>query len=256
LSEMSLSPTGMETPSTSENGWQNGLTVPTHIAIIMDGNGRWAKRRGLPRIEGHRSGTRNVRRVLEALELYGVSYVTLFAFSTENWSRPTDEVRGLMALLQDTIEREAPTLMEKNVRLRCIGRMDRLPKQLRDVMRETLDMTQKNTGLTLSVALDYGGRDEIVQAVKRIVDDEVAAEDVSAELLQQYLYTRDLPDPDLIIRTAGEQRLSNFLIWQSIYSEYHFSPVDWPDFDEDALEVAIQDFSQRKRRFGRVAADL
>ena len=222
----------------------------------MDGNGRWAKRRGLPRIEGHRSGTRNVRRVLEALEQYGVSYVTLFAFSTENWSRPTDEVRGLMALLQDTIEREGPTLMEKNVRLRCLGRMDRLPKQLRDVMQNALDITRENTGLTLSVALDYGGRDEIVQAVKQIVDDGVAAEDVSAELLQRYLYTSDLPDPDLIIRTAGEQRLSNFLIWQSIYSEYHFSPVDWPDFDEGALEVAIQDFSQRKRRFGNVAAEL
>ncbi len=256
MSETSLSSTGTETPPASENGSSNGLAVPTHIAIIMDGNGRWASRRGLPRIEGHRSGTRNVRRVLEALELYGVSYVTLFAFSTENWSRPTDEVRGLMALLQDTIEREAPTLMEKNVRLRCLGRMDRLPKQLRGVMQKTLDITRENAGLTLSVALDYGGRDEIVQAVKQIVDDGVAAEDVSAELLQQYLYTSELPDPDLIIRTAGEQRLSNFLIWQSIYSEYHFSPVDWPDFDEGALEVAIQDFSQRKRRFGSVAAEL
>lgn len=243
-------------PAASKNGGRNDLNVPTHIAIIMDGNGRWARRRGLPRIEGHRSGTRNVRRVLEALEEYGVRYVTLFAFSTENWSRPTDEVQGLMALLQDTIERESPTLMERNVRLRCLGRMDRLPEQLRRVMQSALDITRENTGLTLSVALDYGGRDEIVRAVRQIVDDGVPAEDVSAELLQRYLYTSELPDPDLIIRTAGEQRLSNFLIWQSIYSEYHSSPVDWPDFDERALEVAIQDFSQRKRRFGGVAADL
>ena len=243
-------------PAASKNGGRNDLNVPTHIAIIMDGNGRWARRRGLPRIEGHRSGTRNVRRVLEALEEYGVRYVTLFAFSTENWSRPTDEVQGLMALLQDTIERESPTLMERNVRLRCLGRMDRLPEQLRRVMQSALDITRENTGLTLSVALDYGGRDEIVRAVRQIVDDGVPAEEVSAELLQRYLYTSELPDPDLIIRTAGEQRLSNFLIWQSIYSEYHSSPVDWPDFDERALEVAIQDFSQRKRRFGGVAADL
>ena len=233
----------------------NGHAVPNHVAIIMDGNGRWAKHRGLPRLEGHRAGTLNVRRVLEALEQHGVRYVTLFAFSTENWSRPSDEVRALMAILQQTIERETQTLLEKNVRFRYLGRTDRLTPQLRKVITRVLELTRNNTGTTLSVALDYGGRDEIIQAVQQLVRDGVLPEEINEGLLQRYLYTRDLPDPDLIIRTAGEQRLSNFLIWQSVYSEYFYSPVLWPDFDEEELAQALRAFSQRKRRFGALVPE-
>ena len=236
-------------------GQSNGLYIPNHIAIIMDGNGRWAQSRGLPRIEGHWAGTQNVRRILEALEKSGVPYVTLFAFSTENWSRPSDEVHGLMAILQETIEKELQTLIEKNVRLRYLGRMDRLNPQFREAICRALDLTRNNTGLNLSVALDYGGRDEIVHAVKQIVREGVPPEQINVELLEQYLYTHDLPDPDLIVRTAGEQRLSNFLIWQSVYSEYYCSPVYWPDFDEEALSRALHAFSQRKRRFGALALE-
>ena len=233
----------------------NSRDIPSHVAIIMDGNGRWAKYRGLPRLEGHRAGTQNVRRVLEGLEKYGVQYVTLFAFSTENWSRPNEEVQALMAILEETIERETQTLIVKNVRFRYLGRTDRLPPQLQQAIARALEVTRNNTGLTLSVALDYGGRDEIVQAVRRIVKDGVPAEEISGELLQGYLYTRDLPDPDIIVRTAGEQRLSNFLIWQSVYSEYYYSPVFWPDFDEEELAQAIQAFSHRKRRFGALVPE-
>ena len=233
----------------------NGHAIPNHVAIIMDGNGRWAKHRGLPRLEGHRAGTLNVRRVLEALEQHGVRYVTLFAFSTENWSRPSDEVRALMAILQQTIDRETQTLLEKNVRFRYLGRTDRLTPQLRKVITQVLELTRNNTGTTLSLALDYGGRDEIIQAVQQIVRDGVVPEEINEGLLQRYLYTRDLPDPDLIIRTAGEQRLSNFLIWQSVYSEYFYSPVLWPDFDEEELAQALHAFSQRKRRFGALVPE-
>ena len=233
----------------------NGHAVPNHVAIIMDGNGRWAKHRGLPRLEGHRAGTRNVRRVLEALEQHGVQYVTLFAFSTENWSRPSDEVRALMTILQQTIERETQTLVEKNVRFRYLGRTDRLTPQLRKVITRALELTRLNTGTTLSVALDYGGRDEILQAVQQIVRDGVSPGQIDGELLQRYLYTRDIPDPDLIVRTAGEQRLSNFLIWQSVYSEYFYSPVLWPDFDEEELAQTLHAFGQRKRRFGALVPE-
>ena len=229
--------------------------LPRHVGIIMDGNGRWARRRGLPRTEGHRAGTQNIRRILEALDQYGVRYVTLFAFSTENWNRPADEVNSLLAILQDTVQRETQTLVDKNVRLRYLGRMDRLSPEFRAAINNALEITKENTGLTLSVALDYGGREEIVNAVRQIVRDGVKPDQVDAGLIQRYLYTRDLPDPDLVVRTGGERRLSNFLIWQSVYSEYYHSPVFWPDFDEKELTRAIKDFSQRKRRFGGVAPE-
>ena len=216
----------------------------------MDGNGRWAKQRGLPRIEGHRAGTRNVRKVLEGLEKYGIPYATLFAFSTENWNRPSGEVQALMSILEETIQEQTPTLMEKNVRFRYLGRSDRLTPQLRKAISRVLRLTENNTGLNLSVALDYGGRDEIVQAVRQIVREGIPPEKINAELFQRYLYTQGLPDPDLIIRTAGEQRLSNFLVWQSVYSEYYASPVCWPDFDEEEITKAVSAFSQRRRRFG------
>ncbi|MBI2172470.1 MAG: di-trans,poly-cis-decaprenylcistransferase [Chloroflexi bacterium] len=216
----------------------------------MDGNGRWAQQRGLPRLEGHRAGTDNVNNLLESMERYGIRYVTLFAFSTENWSRPREEVLGLMAILQDVVERETPTLHRKNVRLRYLGRTDRLTPQLQEAIQRALNLTQGNTGLCLSVAFDYGGRDEIVQAARRIVQDGVLPEQITEGLFQSYLYTRDLPDPDLIIRTGGEQRLSNFLPWQSVYSEYYCSPLFWPDFDEPELERVLEAYGQRKRRFG------
>ncbi|MEE8442873.1 MAG: polyprenyl diphosphate synthase [Dehalococcoidia bacterium] len=222
----------------------------------MDGNGRWAKHRGLPRLEGHRAGTRNVNKLLGALEKYGVRYVTLFAFSTENWNRPSDEIRGLMAILQEVIESEIQALHEKNVRLNYLGRTDRLSQHLRDVIFKALDLTRNNKGLTFSVAFDYGGRDEILQAVKQVVKDGIQPEQITTELFQKYLYTHDIPDPDLIVRTAGEQRLSNFLIWQSAYSEYYRSSVLWPDFDEDELGRAILAFSQRERRFGALAPEV
>jgi len=228
----------------------NGRKTPTHVAIIMDGNGRWAQQRGLPRLEGHRAGTDNVNRLLEAMEKYGVKYVTLFAFSTENWSRPKDEVMGLMAILQDVVERETAALHKKNVRLRYLGRTDRLSSDLRDTIQRALELTRNNTGLNLSVAFDYGGRDEIIQAVRRIVKDCVPPEQITEELLGRYLYTKDLPDPDLIVRTGGEQRLSGFLPWQSVYSEYYYSAVFWPDFDETELDQVLEAYSQRKRRFG------
>ncbi|MBI4201385.1 MAG: di-trans,poly-cis-decaprenylcistransferase [Chloroflexi bacterium] len=219
----------------------------------MDGNGRWAQHRGLPRLEGHRAGTQNLRNILEAINKYGVRYVTLYAFSTENWSRPNDEVRGLMAILRDAVERETQTLHEKNVRIQYLGRMDRLSPDLRVVICKALELTRYNTGLTLSVAFDYGGRDEIVHAVRQIVREGIPSDKIEEEVLERYLYTRGLPDPDLIVRTAGEQRLSNFLIWQSAYSEYYCSSVLWPDFNEEELGRALHAFSQRKRRFGALA---
>ncbi|MBI4201007.1 MAG: isoprenyl transferase [Chloroflexi bacterium] len=231
----------------------NGHHIPKHVAIIMDGNGRWARHRGLPRLEGHRAGTRHLRNILEAISRYGIRYVTLYAFSTENWSRPDDEIRGLMAILRDVIAKEAQALHKQNVRLQYLGRMDRLNPDLREAIRKALDLTGNNTGLTLSVAFDYGGRDEIVHAVRQIVREGIPLDQIVEEVLERYLYTRDLPDPDLIIRTAGEQRLSNFLIWQSAYSEYYSSSVLWPDFDEEELARALHAYSQRKRRFGALA---
>ncbi len=250
MAKPTVSSPSITTPRVSSQAHTNGHHVPIHVAIIMDGNGRWAKRRGLPRMEGHRTGTRNVRRILEALEKHGIPYATLFAFSTENWNRPSMEVQAIMTLLEETIDRETPTLVEKNVRFRYLGRTDRLTPQLRRAIARVLELTQNNTGLTLSVALDYGGRDEILQAVRQIASESVPPERIDGELLQRYLYTHDVPDPDLIVRTAGEHRLSNFLVWQSVYSEYYSSQVCWPDFDEVALAKALRAFSQRKRRFG------
>lgn len=228
---------------------------PQHVAIIMDGNGRWAERKGLPRLEGHKAGTDNVHRILEAFERYNIKYVTLYAFSTENWNRPVTEVEGLMALLEEVVIRETENLREKNVRLRCLGRTDRLSPSLTDSISKAVEATRDNDGLNLNVAVDYGGRDEIVQAVRRIVQAGVPPEQVTERLVHHYLYTGDLPDPDLIIRTGGEQRLSNFLTWQSVYSEYYYSTRFWPDFDEDELDRVLLEYSQRRRRFGALDAE-
>ena len=228
--------------------------VPHHLAIIMDGNGRWARQRGLPRLAGHRAGTENIRPILEACVEYGVQMLTLWAFSTENWGRPKREVRGLLRILSETIDRQLPELHANGVRLRHIGRLDRLPHSLQEKVRQAIALTANNERITLNVAFDYGGRAEILQAVRRIIADGIAPEQVDEALFSQYLYTAGLPDPDLVIRTSGEFRTSNFMIWQAAYAEYYITPTYWPDFGKEELYQALLDYSQRERRFGLVEA--
>jgi undecaprenyl diphosphate synthase len=227
-------------------------SVPYHIGIIMDGNGRWARDHGLPRLEGHRAGTENIRRILRACGEFGVRVVTIYAFSTENWYRPDAEVRGLMGILQRVLEHEVQNLHREGVQLRHIGELDGLSDRLRRAVLDAIELTKDNTGLTLNVAFNYGGRAEIIHAVRRILDDDIDPADVDEELFGEYLYTAGQPDPDLIIRTGGEMRLSNFLIWQSAYAEYYSTPTYWPDFDKEELTKAFQAYAQRERRFGRL----
>ena len=226
--------------------------IPTHIAIIMDGNGRWALSRGLPRLAGHRAGTENLRRVIEACIEFGIRYLTIYAFSTENWGRPQEEVQGLMRILEDVIDRELQELHDQGVQLHHIGRLDRLHPTLRDKVLHAVDFTKHNSRLILNVAFNYGGRDEIVCAIQRMLDEGVKADEVTDVLVSNYLFTAGVPDPDLIIRTSGELRGSNFLIWQGAYSEWYFTPTFWPDFDKDALLQALHEFAQRDRRYGGV----
>jgi undecaprenyl diphosphate synthase len=228
-------------------------TVPTHIAIIMDGNGRWALSRGLPRLAGHRAGTENLRRVIEACAEFGIKYLTIYAFSTENWGRPFEEVQGLLRILEDVIDRELQELHDQGVQLRHIGRLDRLKPSLRKKVLEAIEFTRHNTRLVLNVAFNYGGRDEIICAIQRLIQDGVQAEEITDALVSQYLFTAGVPDPDLIIRTSGELRGSNFLIWQGAYSEWYFTPTYWPDFDKDELSRALEEFRHRERRYGRVS---
>ena len=218
----------------------------------MDGNGRWAASHGLSRSEGHRAGTENLRRIIEAFIRHGVRYLTLYAFSTENWNRPNDEVRALIEIVDDVIRTEVNELHREQIRLRHIGRLDRLPSELRTSIQESIELTKKNSRMTLCVAFDYGGRAEIVDAVRAIISEGVPAEDVNEDLLRRYMYTNGMPDPDLIIRTSGEQRLSNFLIWQAAYSEYYTTSVYWPDFDEGEVDKALEAYYGRRRRFGKV----
>lgn len=236
-----------------ERGNESRERVPTHIAIIMDGNGRWALSRGLPRLAGHRAGTENLRRVIEACVEFGIKYLTIYAFSTENWGRPYEEVQGLMRILEDVIDRELQQLHDQGVQLRHIGRLDRLSPSLREKVLKAIERTRNNTRLILNVAFNYGGRDEIVCAIQRLIADGVKAEEVTDDLVSQYLFTAGLPDPDLIIRTSGELRGSNFLIWQGAYSEWYFTPTYWPDFDKEELGRALEEFKQRERRYGRVS---
>ena len=218
----------------------------------MDGNGRWAEGRGLPRVAGHRAGTENIRGTVRLLGERGVEYVTLFAFSTENWDRPASEVQGLLRILARVIDRETRTFHRHGVKLCLLGRADRLSETLQRKVERAIELTRDNSRLTLSIAFDYGGRAEMVEAVKRIIEDGVPPQDVDESLLSRYLYTASLPDPDLIIRTAGEMRLSNFLLWQSAYSEYYSTPTFWPDFGEEEIEKALAAYAQRQRRFGRL----
>jgi undecaprenyl diphosphate synthase len=246
---------GAARPALDADGVGAVQSLPTHVAVIMDGNGRWAVDRGLSRSEGHRAGTENVRRVLKAFVGHGIKYLTLFTFSTENWARPEDEVSVIMDLLGEVIDRETLRLHEEGIRIKHIGQQHRLPAGLQKAIRKSVELTKDNEVLTLSVAFDYGGREEILNAVRSMVADQVAPEEISEEMLQGYLYTSGLPDPDLIIRTGGEMRLSNFLLWQAAYAEYYATPVLWPDFGEEELAMALTAFSHRKRRYGKVNAE-
>jgi undecaprenyl diphosphate synthase len=227
--------------------------IPRHVAMIMDGNGRWALARGLPRLAGHKAGTENLRRVIRSTVDFGIKYLTIYAFSTENWGRPPEEVRGLMNILEDVIDRELDELNREGVQLRHIGRLERLAPALQEKVLEAVDMTKTNERLILNIAFNYGGRDEIVQAIQRMMRDGAKPEEVSDELVNQYLYTAGVPDPDLIIRTSGELRVSNFLIWQAAYSEWYITPTYWPDFDKDEYRRAIETYAQRDRRYGGVS---
>jgi undecaprenyl diphosphate synthase len=226
--------------------------IPTHVAIIMDGNGRWAQKRGLHRNEGHRAGTENMRRVLEGAVEFGVKVLTVYAFSTENWGRPDDEVHGLLDILQGMLEREVPELHKNGVKLRHLGRLDGLSEEMKQGVKAAIDLTKNNDRIILNVAFNYGGRAEILDAVAKMIRAGVTPEQVDEKLFESYLYSAGLPDPDLIIRTAGEMRLSNFLIWQAAYAEYYSTPTLWPDLDKEELYKALVAFSQRQRRFGKL----
>ena len=226
-------------------------SVPRHVAIIMDGNGRWAVARGLDISEGHHAGYQNIRRVVTDFANRGVEYLTLYAFSTENWDRPESEVNGILDLAIAVIAHEAKELHEGGVRIKHLGRVDRLSAELRDELEQAVEMTADNTGLTLGIAFDYGGRAEIVQAAKRMVEETVSADEVDQQLFAGFLYTSDMPDVDLLIRTGGDFRISNFLLWQTAYSEFYSSETWWPDFFGEHIDDAFDAFNERQRRFGK-----
>ncbi len=225
-------------------------TVPIHVGIIMDGNGRWANRRGLPRLAGHHAGTENVRRITIACTDAGVEVLTIYAFTTENWRRPADEVFGLMRLLAQRIDKEAAELHRNNVQIRHVGSLEGIQPRLADRVQAAVELTRQNTGLVLNVAFNYGGRQEIARAVQRVLASGVRPEDVTEELIDRHLDTAGLPDLDLVIRTGGEMRLSNFLLWQAAYAEYYSTPICWPDFGRGELFEAFAEFGRRARRFG------
>jgi undecaprenyl diphosphate synthase len=241
-------------PQTLGRPGEERATAPQHVAIIMDGNGRWAGERGLERLAGHRAGTENIRPIIEGCVELGIEILTLYAFSTENWRRPETEVNGLFEILGEVIDQETQDLHRNGVRLRHIGRLEGLPKTLQDRVRYAVQLTQLNTRLTVNVAFNYGGRDEIVEAARRMLRDGLRPEDLDETTFSSYLYTEGMRDPDLIIRTAGEMRLSNFLIWQAAYAEYWSTPLYWPDFGKSDLERAVREFGGRERRFGSLTA--
>lgn len=243
----------MTLPPSAQSPSELPARIPEHVAMIMDGNGRWAAARGLPRLAGHRAGTENLRKIIRACVEFGVHYLTIYAFSTENWGRPSDEVEGLMHIMADVIDNELDELNQEGVQIRHIGRIDRMEEALRLKVQHAVDVTRENQRLILCVAWNYGGRDEIVCAIRRIIADGRQAEEINDELVAQYLFTAGIPDPDLIIRTSGEMRISNFLTWQSAYSEWVFTPTLWPDFDKEELRKALAEYSQRDRRFGKIS---
>ena len=251
-----MSATGEITDTLGSRG--DSFEVPRHVAVIMDGNGRWAAARGLPRVEGHRRGVEALRKTVRAAGQLGISFLTIFSFSSENWSRPQSEIRDLLSLLRRFIRNDLAELHKSNVRVRVIGERDDLAPDIRRLLQEAEDLTHANDGLTLVVAFNYGARQEIARAARRLAGEvaagRLAASDITPELLARHLDAPDLPDPDVIIRTSGEQRLSNFLLWQAAYSELVFVPINWPDFDRAALESAIAEFRRRERRFGGLIA--
>lgn len=230
--------------------------MPRHIAIIMDGNGRWAKQRKLPRTMGHKAGVETIRRVIKETHILGIKYLTLYAFSTENWKRPKDEVSALMKLLVEYLRSELQELNKNGVVIKILGDINMLPKDAQSEVKEAIEITKNNTGVVLNIAFNYGGRDEIIRAVKLVSNDvksgKLIIEDIDEKTLEKYLYTTGTPDPDLIIRPSGEQRISNFLLWQCAYSEFWYSNVCWPDFKEEHLHEAIYDYQHRDRRYGGV----
>jgi len=226
-----------------------------HVALIMDGNGRWAKQRGLPRIEGHRNGVKRVNEIIDTAVEIGLQAVTFYTFSIENWNRPMTEVKALMRILDKYLRSEMNRLHKLNIIFRAVGNIEKLPDNIRKLLRDFEELTKNNTGLVLSSALSYGSRAEIVNAVKKIIKDGVRAKDVDEELFESYLYTAGIPDPDLIIRTSGEMRLSNFLLWQSAYSEFYFTEKLWPDFGREEFIAAINEYRGRERRFGALTGN-
>lgn len=230
--------------------------VPTHIGIIMDGNGRWALSRGLPRMAGHRAGTENLRRIIEACIEFGIQYLTIYAFSTENWGRPSAEVQGLLRIFENVIDDELEELHDEGVQVRHIGRLDRLKPSFRKKVLDAIEYTKDNHRLVLNVAFNYGGRDEIVCAIQSMIHDGVKPDEVTGDLVSKYLFTAGVPDPDLIIRTSGELRGSNFLIWQGAYSEWYFPATYWPDFDKEELRKALEEYNRRERRFGLTSSQI
>jgi len=224
--------------------------LPEHVAIIMDGNGRWAQHRGKPRLQGHRAGTTNLRRVMKAFAEYKIKYLTLYAFSTENWARPRNEVEGLFRILSEVIDREAQFLRDQGVKLRHLGTLEGLSPAMQQRVQRALEMTQSNSRMIVSIAFNYGGRAEILEAIRRIISDGLDPKDLDEAVFSRYLYTSGLPDPDLVIRTGGEVRLSNFLIWQTAYSEYYATTTFWPDFGKEDIQKALLAYSQRRRRYG------
>lgn len=234
--------------------------LPKHVAIIMDGNGRWAKKKGNPRIFGHRNGVAAVRDTVEAAAELRLEYLTLYAFSTENWKRPRTEIDALMSLLVATINKETKTLLDNNVRLRAIGDLDALPAQVEQHLKATIERTKKNTGLTLVLALSYSSRWEILNAVKQLSEDvkqgKIDSEDITRDVFETYLNTTGMPDPELLIRTSGEYRLSNYLLWQIAYAELFFTPTLWPDFRREHLYEALADYQKRERRFGKISEQV
>ena len=230
--------------------------LPTHVAVIMDGNGRWAKKHFLSRIKGHEKGSEAVREIVRACREFGIAYLTLYAFSTENWQRPKSEVDALMALLIKFLKSEQKELLENDIRLHAIGQIKRLPADVQQALHETMELTRKNSGLQLNLALSYGSRAEIVRMVRQIAqkakNGQIDPAGIDEEIVVRHLYTKGIPDPDLLIRTSGEMRISNFLLWQIAYAEIHITPTYWPDFSRDEFHQILKDYQKRERRFGQV----
>lgn len=238
----------------------NSPRVPIHVAIVMDGNGRWAEERNQPRLFGHKAGVKSVRAVVESAREIGVQHLTLYAFSTENWKRPSLEVKGLMALLDSYLKSEVKTMLKNDIRLKCLGQQEKLPADVRKTLKRVIEKTAKCSAMTLNLALSYGSRSEIIGAVQKLTDkclaQEIKLTDIDEDMVSSCLYTAGQPDPDLFIRTGGEKRLSNFLLWQSSYAELYFTEKKWPDFGKEELLEAIADFSDRQRRFGKTGSQL